>query len=82
MKVLEMEFLEGVRKPGVGGAQGPMDQKFRAADGALVTARLAGPGVVMERADSPNATFVPWTNIRFAVVERATVEEPKKKAAL
>lgn len=87
MKVIEMEFLEGVVVPGPGSARGGSEQRFRAGMGkGEVTARTVTYGVVMSHARGATETFVPWGNIRFAVVEKedggeATLGTKKRRQA-
>ena len=79
MKIVQAQFMEPIESPITGNGGGMMD-KYRAKDGAPLTCRAMGPGLIVEQADreKPRATVVPWGNVRFAVVE---MEEGDTKQA-
>ena len=78
MKVLEIEFLEAVVKPGKGSSRGVSENRLR--DGGEVKSVAWGPGVAMWREDSALATIVPWENVRFALVQKAGERWPWEEA--
>lgn len=76
MNVLEAQFLEPVSWPDAPRGRPDMNTNFRT--GEKVTARVFGPGIVLETPGGETATMVPWGNVRWCRVETAALLGAKR----
>lgn len=76
MKVLEVQFLEGIRNVNAGGrATGNMIDRWPGGSGSAdgpETCRVFGPGVVLER-EGADPVMVPWGNVKWVRVEQGAL---------
>lgn len=77
VKILKVDFLEGVLTPKVQGVAEYVE-KFRQTDNSKLKLRTFGPGLLMEADGATQATIIPWGNVRSALIE-LPAEDSKKQ---